>query len=63
MLLSYVRTYHDYTEHDLLMIFLTIKAHLFHNVETEDVFKFIIDYYERLHKLGIMQQHSVEFMT
>lgn len=34
-----------------------------YGTKTEDAFEFMIDYYKRLHMLGIMQQHGVEFMT
>lgn len=51
------------TEHDLLIKSLKIKPPIFHGTDTEDVFESISDYYERLHKMSIMQQHVIEFVT
>lgn len=40
-----------------------MKPSLFYSTRIEDVFEFIIDCYERIHKVVIMQQHGIEFMT
>lgn len=50
------------TKHVLRSFFL-IRPLSFHGTDTEDMFEFIIDLYRRIHKLGIIQYHGVEFMT
>lgn len=50
-------------EHDMLPKFLIIKIPSIIGSKIEDAFEITIDYYERLHKNGIAEQHNVEFVT
>lgn len=50
------------TKQKLITKFVKMKCPSFYAANSEDAFGFIIDLYERLHKLGIVQQHIVEFV-
>lgn len=50
-------------EHDILTKCFKIKPLTFVGFEIVDAFMLIIDYYERLRKIGIVEQHGVQFVT
>lgn len=51
------------TKYELLIKFLKRKSSTFQGSKLEDTFEFIIDWNERLHRIGIVKQHGIGFLT
>ena len=50
-------------QHELFSKFLKLKPPLFKGAESEDAYDFLVDCHELLHKMGIVEQFGVEFVT
>ena len=50
-------------QHELFIKFLKLKPPVFKGAESEDAYDFLVDCHELLHKMDIVEQFSVEFMT
>ena len=50
-------------QHELFSMFLKLKSLVFKGAECEDAYEFLVDCHELLHKMGIVERFSVEFVT
>ncbi|XP_069153072.1 uncharacterized protein [Solanum lycopersicum] len=50
-------------QHELFNKFLKLKPPVFKGAEYEDAYDFLVDCHELLHKMGIVERFSVEFVT
>ena len=50
-------------QHELFSKFLKLKPTVFKGAESEDAYDFLVDYHELLHKMGIVEQFGVGFVT
>lgn len=50
-------------EYDLFYKFIKLKTSIFNDTESENAYEFIIDFYERLHKMQVIRIYGVEFVT
>lgn len=50
-------------ENELFCRFIKMKPPISHGIESENAYKFIIDYHERLHKMGVVERYGVELVT
>lgn len=60
----FVRFRHVMTriKHGMLTRFMKMKPPIFDGFEIEDDLEFIVDCYDKLHKIDIMEQHSFKFV-
>lgn len=47
----------------MLTMFLEMKPHTSVGFDLEYIFELIVDYYKRLHNMGIVEQHGFNFVT
>ena len=50
-------------QHELFSKFLKLKPPVFKGAESEDAYDFLVNCHELLHKMGIVERFSVEFVT
>ena len=50
-------------QHELFSKFLKLKPPVFEGAESEDAYDFLVDCHELLHKMGIVEQFGVEFVS
>ena len=50
-------------QHELFTIFLKCKPPVFKGAKSKDAYDFLVDCHELLHKMDIVEQFGVEFVT
>ncbi|TMW94289.1 hypothetical protein EJD97_010474, partial [Solanum chilense] len=50
-------------QHELFSKFLKLKPPVFKGIESEDAYDFLVDCHELLHKMGLVEQFGVEFVS
>lgn len=50
-------------EHGLFCKFMKMEPSVFKSTKSEDAFEFLINYRERLHKMGIVDRYVLEFVS
>ena len=50
-------------QHELFTMFLKLKPPVLKGAESEDAYDFLVDCYELLHKMDVVERFGVEFVT